>query len=349
MRPVRLSLHVSLLCWLAASLPVLPRTAHAQQQPEEPGYLGLIADDREENGRGVRILAVLESSPADEGGLRMNDLIVAINESEVGSMQAMGQAIEGSRPGDELQFEVLRGEQSQSYTVTLGNRPPQEQRPFAEFGRIPDAGASGTERPASQAWLGVRVLDVDDATRRRMGRSNLTGAMVTEVVDGSPAQRAGLRAGSVIIKFDEQDIAAPGDLIALVGAAAVGQEYALEFHAPDGAPVRSTVTLITRGGAAAELPTPEPADRTSALPVPDVLPETPEVSEPEPPLVLRGEDSTTARIEVLEAHIAALEERLARIEQLLSESSDPATAAPSDALPAPSDLERNESDSPSAP
>ena len=46
-----------------------PSATTATQSQPEPGYLGVLADHANEQGRGIRILAVMEGSPAQAAGL----------------------------------------------------------------------------------------------------------------------------------------------------------------------------------------------------------------------------------------------------------------------------------------
>ena len=62
-------------------------------QDNEPGYLGIVADDRQEQGKGVRILDVVEGGPAAQGGLTKNDLITAIDTTPIRSMDEMARIL----------------------------------------------------------------------------------------------------------------------------------------------------------------------------------------------------------------------------------------------------------------
>src|SRR3954469_20785177 len=55
----------------------------------EPGFLGLIADDRQEEGRGVRVMDVMPQGPAAKAGLKAGDLITGINSREIKTMDDM--------------------------------------------------------------------------------------------------------------------------------------------------------------------------------------------------------------------------------------------------------------------
>ncbi len=133
-----------------AAQPAAPAPAEDDVRPAprdvqfEPGYLGAIADDRFDPGRGVRIVEAVADGPADEAGLREDDLIIGVNGRPVRKMDDLSRVIERSPAGAELTVEIERGGEKLRVAVTLGQRPPADGRRVPEFGRIPDEG----EQPA---------------------------------------------------------------------------------------------------------------------------------------------------------------------------------------------------------
>lgn len=63
-----------------------------------------------------------------------------------------------------------------------------------------------------RAWLGVFIQDLDDATARALEIDTRNGALVGDVVDGSPAEKAGIETGDVIVRFNNMDIRDPSHL-----------------------------------------------------------------------------------------------------------------------------------------
>lgn len=53
-----------------------------------------------------------------------------------------------------------------------------------------------------RGWLGVQIQDLDDELAASLGLPNADGALVAEVVPDGPAQKAGLRSGDVVTRFD---------------------------------------------------------------------------------------------------------------------------------------------------
>lgn len=105
---------------------------------EEPGYLGIIADDRETLGRGIRLIDVLASGPAAKAGLQAGDTITSIDGVQVKSLDDMAKVMVGRVVGEEVSFVATRGIEAVRVDVVLTKRPPPEERRFSNFGRIGD-------------------------------------------------------------------------------------------------------------------------------------------------------------------------------------------------------------------
>lgn len=78
-----------------------------------------------------------------------------------------------------------------------------------------------------RGFIGVQVMSLTPEIAARAGRNTTEGALVVEVMPGSPALRAGLRRGDIIIRVNNQNIANSGELVELLGEAAIGSTVQL--------------------------------------------------------------------------------------------------------------------------
>lgn len=93
-----------------------------------------------------------------------------------------------------------------------------------------------------RGWLGVYIQDVDGDLAQSLGLDKPVGALISQVIPGSPGERAGFAAGDVIVRFDDKDILESGDLPHEVGLLAPGSKAKVDFIR-DGRPRTTAVTV----------------------------------------------------------------------------------------------------------
>ena len=81
----------------------------------------------------------------------------------------------------------------------------------------------------SRGWLGVSIQNLDQSLAESFGLDRPEGALVAMVTSNSPAARAGLQTGDVILSFGGKMIGKSSNLPPLVGATPVGQPVDVEI------------------------------------------------------------------------------------------------------------------------
>jgi len=74
----------------------------------------------------------------------------------------------------------------------------------------------------SRGWLGVYIQEVTQEIAESFGLDKPVGALVSQVIEGSPAQKYGIQPGDVIVSFNGKKIMASSSLPPLVGRVPVG-------------------------------------------------------------------------------------------------------------------------------
>lgn len=278
----------------------------------EPGYLGLVADDRAEQGRGIRVLNVLPEGPAAAAGLEPGDLITGINEQPIQSMQDFAAAMTPLGPGTEITVAVLKRGEARSLKVTLGRRPPAAERPYEEFGVIPPA-AAGAMPPQDfvlrRRLLGLRTVPLAADVRRALGVPVEHGAVVVQVERGSPADQAGIPLDAVITAVDGRPVREPRDLAVAVEQAGPGQAIEIGYFVR-GQLEKRNVTLRDYS-AGAGTPGPVASDGRAGADVGGLRGAMPPGAAAAPSSAGRLEET----VQRLEARLAELERRLSHLEQ----------------------------------
>jgi hypothetical protein len=147
-------------------------TAPAAEGAPPAGYLGVVADDTPEPGKGVLLTGVKPGAPSELGGLKAGDVIVAIDGKPCRNLDDLDKALEKGAVGTKLVMTVQRLGKEEKKTITLGTRPaegetpgnPGEAPPTAEpplpAPSLPGRGSPvpeipGPTRPSSPAIRGV--------------------------------------------------------------------------------------------------------------------------------------------------------------------------------------------------
>ncbi|MGD2148678.1 MAG: PDZ domain-containing protein, partial [Anaerolineae bacterium] len=134
------------------------------------------ADDEE----GIVIGGVVDDGPAARAGVERGDILLALNGVTIVTHRDLRDALEEVEPGDEVEVLVLHGDEERRLRTSLG-----EQGDRAFLGVIPCC-------PMQEGVTIHRELDI----------AADGGALITEVVEGSPAEEAGLAVGDVILAVD---------------------------------------------------------------------------------------------------------------------------------------------------
>jgi serine protease Do len=78
-------------------------------------------------------------------------------------------------------------------------------------------------------WLGVTVQDLNDDLASYFGLTDKNGVLVAKVLDGSPAQKAGMKDTDVIKQLDNKEVNSVRELLAVVGRTEVGRKVKVDL------------------------------------------------------------------------------------------------------------------------
>jgi membrane-associated protease RseP (regulator of RpoE activity) len=311
---------------------------------QNTGYLGVLGDDRQENGKGVRVTKTDTGGPAAKGGMKTGDLITSIDNQPVKSVDDMGEIMSSRHAGDMVKFGVERKGETRELQVRLERRPPPDpaRLPFGkQADDLPAPGGPAPGAPGGPAGpgdsvilstrrpkLGIRTVHLTPFIREqvRLPGSYVAGVYVTYVDADAPAGKAGLPNNSVITAVDGEPIDSPDTLAALVHRAGPGQVLNVVYYHRD----HETQTAITLAGGLPQSPAPGPHATVRAKPIPaaQVVPAQPPGFAPDE---AEATDSTAPadKITALERRIAELEKRIAELEAAATTPAAP-RAAPAD-------------------
>jgi C-terminal processing protease CtpA/Prc len=84
-------------------------------------------------------------------------------------------------------------------------------------------------KTSSHARLGVMIEDVTGRLKEKKHLTVSSGAYISDVVEESPAEKAGLEEGDVIVKCGDRDIASSGELTKAIGKLKPGNDVAITY------------------------------------------------------------------------------------------------------------------------
>ena len=162
------------------------------------------------SGGGVVVSSLVPGGPGERGGLEPDDVITAINGNLLGD-DPIAQFDAVLTKSDPVALRIRRG--SEMTTITLipelisaatGQSASSGQAPCKPGCSSPHQTGSGGS--SAENLLGVVTQQPDERVARSMGlatRLRTEGRVVSEVVSGSPADRAGLKAGDVLLQLGD--------------------------------------------------------------------------------------------------------------------------------------------------
>jgi serine protease Do len=168
----------------------------------------LAADFGVTDRRGALVNEIVPGGPAARAGLEPGDVVVAVDGVPVREGRDLLRQVLRRPVGAEVRLDVVRDGRLRSFTVTTAERPEANTADDA-----PGPGGDGPRPSGDERGLGVQLVPVTPAIARQLGRTRLEGAIVAEVRPGSPADRAGLRRGDVIVEADRQAVRGPADVL----------------------------------------------------------------------------------------------------------------------------------------
>ncbi len=229
--------------------PTAEPTEEAAEEPTEeaPATATPDAAPRPLTAVGAAIAEVLADSPAAAAGLQVGDIIIAVNDKVVENAADLAVLVRENAPGDEIRLTVRNAasDVDNVLTATLGENPQDVTLPFlgirftrpealqADDGAESEAAPAATATPAPEeepAATPTPMPEEESPAAGALSELEGDGALITEIVDFSPAALAGVEVGDVILAVDGVAVEATADLATLIRAYAPGDTVNLSVR-----------------------------------------------------------------------------------------------------------------------
>lgn len=175
--------------------------------------------------RGVVVDDVEPDSPAAKAGIKEQDVITQYDGQPVEGTVQFRRLVRETPPGRTITLAISRGGSTQNISVELGDRSAyfvkKMKGKMRDFGQaysfsMPNFNVELPDMPdvmdARTPILGINAEDLTGQLGSYFGAPNDAGVLVREVRAGTPAEKAGLKAGDVIVKVEGKQVRTLADL-----------------------------------------------------------------------------------------------------------------------------------------
>lgn len=213
------------------------------QRPQR-GYIGVSLQEITEDiadslnvpkNRGELIRGVTPGGAAARAGIQQGDVVISVNNQPVTPDQSLAYLVSNLDVGARVPIELIRGGERRTVTVTVGERPTDEE--LAKLNGIenetpvtePSESEQSTGQKSARESLGVTVqtLTPEIARSLRLNDVNLRGLVVASVSPSSDAASK-IQQGDIILSINQRATRTPEEAAAAVSAArAAGRKTVL--------------------------------------------------------------------------------------------------------------------------
>ncbi len=164
---------------------------------------------------GVEVTMITPDGPAEQHGLRPYDVIVAIDDQQIGRVGQLQQIIARRRPGDWIDVTIYREGRPVTLNVQLGEAPLSAESVTVAASPEPDEGRMN-------AKLGLRIEDMTREFAADFGFDEVDGAVITDVQVNGPAERRGVVPGYKVLELDRQPVRRAADVRSIMAGVEPG-------------------------------------------------------------------------------------------------------------------------------
>jgi len=141
--------------------------------------------------KGALVSEVVEGGPADDAGIKRGDVIVRFNEKEIKEYTDLSRYAGLTKPGTRVTVELIRDGKKVEVMVNLG-----------QFER----GAQAIAEEKEETILGMAILNITPELAQHFDMKQSEGVIVVDVKPDTPADRAGIQKGDVILEVDRKKV-----------------------------------------------------------------------------------------------------------------------------------------------
>jgi S1-C subfamily serine protease len=203
------------------------------------GWLGIGFNPNEEGL--LEIVDVAKESPAELAKLEEGDIVLQIDGKVLSSSEMLVKEIRMRKPGQTATLKIKRDGKESDVRVKLGEyteenawrememRFPRLFAPEQKFLEVaPKAGVQFAFE--TRKFIGVNVDPLNKELAEYFGAKDGKGLLVSQIKEGSPAEKAGLKVGDVLVTADGKKLERQGDLSKVIQEKEKGDKIKIGFY-----------------------------------------------------------------------------------------------------------------------
>jgi S1-C subfamily serine protease len=206
------------------------------------GWLGVSIAENEAGQ--VEIVDVEHESPAELAKLAEGDVVLEFEGKKITSTEMLAEEIRMHKPGDDIDIKIERDGKTMDVKVKLGEFSEKDIMREFQF-KFPRLFAPDRVKPVPmpdfedsklfrwvggvQNYIGVSLQELTPELSEHFGVKEGKGLLIAKVLEDSPAEKAGLRVGDVIVKADGERVGRVNVLQRLIRDKDKGEKITIEY------------------------------------------------------------------------------------------------------------------------
>jgi len=141
--------------------------------------------------KGALVSDVVPGSPADKGGMKQGDVIIAFNQKNIDGPRDLSSWVAQTAVGQEAKVIILRDGNEKQLTLRIEKVASEKAK-------------AEKSAPSDQGKWGLGLEDLNPQMKGFLNPKSSDGVMVANVQPGSPADQAGIRPGDILLSVNRQ-------------------------------------------------------------------------------------------------------------------------------------------------
>ncbi|KQC07909.1 MAG: hypothetical protein APR54_05425 [Candidatus Cloacimonas sp. SDB] len=202
-------------------------------------YLGLYLEDLQEteinemglkDHYGVLVREVVKDGPVDDAGVLNGDILLMIDKEKIYTAAQVSKMLKNYEPGEKVKVEIFRENNYIDYDVILGEKEVFSQDLFKNL-------HIDVSKPENifvykyddqfSKWIGILPKELNEQLLEYHKIEN--GVLIEKVIEGTPAEKADLLAGDIILKMNGENIISTKDIHKIVQDSDLGEKIKLDI------------------------------------------------------------------------------------------------------------------------